>query len=102
MTTVTETMADFSQVKKASRDALRLRTEIIDRVLKAVADAAVAHTNEILRENQKDLDRMDPANPKYDRLKLTEERIQTIARDMRNVADLASPLGRTLETAYAT
>lgn len=97
MTTLTETAVDFSQVKKAGRDALRLQTEMIDSVLKAVADAAVAHTDKILTENQKDLERMDPANPKYDRLKLTAERIQTIARDMRNVADLPTPLGKTLE-----
>ena len=32
----------------------------------------------------------------YDRLKLTEGRIEGIAGDMRNVAKLASPLGRTL------
>lgn len=40
---------------------------------------------------------MDPANPKYDRLKLTEERLEGIASDMRNVAALPSPLGRILE-----
>ena len=40
---------------------------------------------------------MDPANPKYDRLKLTDERLEGIASDMRNVAALPSPLGRILE-----
>lgn len=44
-----------------------------------------------------DLGRMDVANPKYDRLKLTKERLETIAADMRNVAALPSPLGRILE-----
>ena len=39
---------------------------------------------------------MQPDDPKYDRLKLTEARLQDIAKDLRNVADLTSPLGRTL------
>jgi gamma-glutamyl phosphate reductase len=42
------------------------------------------------------LSRMDPANPKYDRLKLTEERLAGIAGDMKNVASLPSPLGKLL------
>ena len=40
---------------------------------------------------------MDPANPLYDRLKLTPERLEGIASDMRQVAKLPSPLGRILE-----
>lgn len=39
---------------------------------------------------------MDPANPKYDRLKLTEERLQGIAADMENVSTLPSPLNKVL------
>ena len=39
---------------------------------------------------------MDPSDPKYDRLKLTKERIVAIASDIRNVAALPSPLGRIL------
>lgn len=39
---------------------------------------------------------MDPADPKFDRLKLTEQRIEDIAADIRNVASLPSPLGRVL------
>jgi glutamate-5-semialdehyde dehydrogenase len=48
-------------------------------VLQDVAAEAIAQTNYILAENQKDLDRMDSADPKYDRLKLTAERIKGIA-----------------------
>ena len=40
---------------------------------------------------------MDPKDPKYDRLKLTVERLQGIAADTRNVATLPSPVGRTLK-----
>lgn len=97
MSTLAETAADFSAVKRAGRDALRLQSDSINTTLRAVADAAVAQTDRILAENQRDLNRMDPDNPKYDRLKLTPSRIESIASDIRNVADLPSPLGKTLE-----
>jgi glutamate-5-semialdehyde dehydrogenase len=37
---------------------------------------------------------MDINDPKYDRLKLTPSRIKNIASDIRNVANLESPLGK--------
>ena len=84
-------------VRQASRRLALLDEKQINEVLFAVADAAVKHSKEILEANREDLQRMDPANPKYDRLKLTEERLEGIASDMRNVAALPSPLGRILE-----
>jgi len=69
---------------------------VINNVLNQVADAAVVETDFLLTENQKDLDRMDPHDPKYDRLKLTADRIKDIAAEIRNVANLQSPLGRIL------
>jgi glutamate-5-semialdehyde dehydrogenase len=50
----------------------------------------------LLTENQKDLARMSPDDPKYDRLQLTESRLQDIALDMEKVAALTSPLGEVL------
>jgi len=70
--------------------------ETIVSVLNDVADAAIANTPHLLQENQKDLDRMDVNDPKYDRLKLTESRIKDIAKDMVNVAKLPNPLGHLL------
>lgn len=87
----------FAAVQEASRQLPALSDARINQVLEAVADAALAQTEHILSENRKDLARMDPANPKYDRLKLTEERLKGIAADMRNVASLPSPLGRVLK-----
>ena len=87
----------FQQVKQAARKALRLDADTINQVLRTVADEAERQTEHILQENQRDLDRMDPQDPKYDRLQLTEARIRTIANDMRQVAELPSPLGKTLD-----
>jgi len=86
----------FKQVLKASRSLNLISVETIHQVLTAVADAAEQNTELILAENAKDLARMDQNDPKYDRLKLTDERIKGIASDMRNVASLSSPVGRLL------
>ena len=87
----------FEQVQEASRELVMLENDRINEILLAVADEAVAQTDYILTENGKDLARMDEADPKYDRLKLTASRIQDIAADMRKVAELPSPLGRVLK-----
>lgn len=87
----------FATVQAASRELALLSDDIINQILNAVADAAVAETSFILAENKKDLARMDKNDPKYDRLKLTEERLKGIAADTRNVATLPSPLGKVLK-----
>ena len=73
----------FTTVQAASRKLALLDDQTINRILNAVADAALA--------------RMEQSNPKYDRLKLTEARLKGIAADTRNVATLPSPLGRVLK-----
>lgn len=87
----------FIAVQAASRKLALLSNEMINQILNAVADAAIAETPFILSENAKDLARMDKKDPKYDRLKLTAERLEGIAADIRNVATLPSPLGRVLK-----
>ena len=77
--------------RRASHRLLRLTDEETNAILIETADALVAATDDILAANALDLSRMDPANPKYDRLKLTPDRIAGIAADMRNVASLPSP-----------
>lgn len=83
----------FEAVKLASRKLALLDSKKINEVLISVADAAIDKTDVILKANQLDLQLMDSSNPKYDRLKLTAERIMDIASDIRNVASLPSPLG---------
>ena len=87
----------FVAVQKASRKLIGLSDERINEVLNAVADEIAGETEYILQENAKDLARMEPTNPKYDRLKLTVDRLKDIASDMRSVATLPSPLGRILK-----
>lgn len=90
------TKEQLQQVLQASRKLNLVSVEKINEVLADVADAAEKNTEYILQENRKDLKRMNPDDPKYDRLMLTKERIAGIAADIRNVASLPSPLGRVL------
>lgn len=83
-------------IKLASRHLASLSTEAINTLLVDMANAVERGTDAILAANAHDLERMDPADPKYDRLRLTAERISGIAADCRNVASLPSPLGRVL------
>lgn len=89
----------FRNVKEASRTLVSVDESTINQLLLKIAFEAEKQSAFILSENKKDLDRMDPSDPKYDRLKLNEERIKGIAGDIRNVASLPSPLGKVLDEA---
>ncbi len=85
----------FSKAVKASRNFTE--HDRVNELLLYLADMLEKQQKELLRANQRDLDKMSLSDPKYDRLRLTPERIADIAADMRNVAALPSPLGRVLE-----
>jgi glutamate-5-semialdehyde dehydrogenase len=69
----------------------------INKILNDTADALLRTKEAALAANRKDLLQMEESDPKYDRLKLTSERIDGIANDMRQVALLPSPLNRILK-----
>ncbi len=83
----------FERVKRASKSLALLSDAQRNEVLLAVADAIVSQQERILKANAEDLAKMEKSNPLYDRLQLTENRLEGIAADMRNVATLPSPLG---------
>lgn len=88
----------FQSVRTASRKLAMWDVETVNALLCAVADKIEEKTDSLLEANREDLQRMEVSNPKYDRLKLTKERLSGIAADMRQVAALPSPLGRVLES----
>ena len=83
----------FECVKRASKSLALLSDDQRNEILNAVADAIISHQNRILDANAQDLAKMSKDNPLYDRLQLTESRLEGIASDMRNVATLPTPLG---------
>nr|Q3ARL1.1 RecName: Full=Gamma-glutamyl phosphate reductase; Short=GPR; AltName: Full=Glutamate-5-semialdehyde dehydrogenase; AltName: Full=Glutamyl-gamma-semialdehyde dehydrogenase; Short=GSA dehydrogenase [Chlorobium chlorochromatii CaD3] len=84
-------------VVRASRELVTLSDEAINRLLLDLADQIPNHQTAILEANQRDIERMDSANPMVDRLLLNEARLQAIAADIRNVASLPTPLDAVLE-----
>lgn len=97
MTANPQTQRQFEAVKRASRTMSSVTPEQTTRALEALADALVANTAKIVEANVKDLARMDPADYRYDRLKLDAKRIEGIAADTRNVAHLPAPCGEVIE-----
>ena len=87
----------LQKVKKASKTLGLLTDSQRNEILQTVADAIITETPTLLQANAEDLAKMDPANPLYDRLQLTEQRLLDIASDMRHVSTLPSPLGRILK-----
>lgn len=89
-------------VKKAYQNEQFITDQVRNKVLIELADELVLNIDEIIKQNQKDLAKMEATNPKYDRLLLTNERIISIANDIKHVASLPSVLNlviteRTLE-----
>jgi len=68
--------------------------------LRAMAEALDHNIDLIVKENEKDiaeLEKKDPDSPLVDRLLLDRKRIQEITDSLRQVAELADPLGEIVE-----
>lgn len=87
----------LAAAREASNALARLTPERTAAVLERLAVRTVAATDALLDANRRDLERMDPADPKYDRLLLNPERVEAIAADIRKVASLPAPQGERLE-----
>ncbi len=90
-------LSSLKEVKEASRKLVGLSDSLIKEILGEIADSTWDHRVQILRANEMDLSRMNPEDPKYDRLLLNEKRLASICEDLRKVAALPSPLGITLD-----
>lgn len=88
---------ELEATREASRHLIEHESAQIDAVLIALAEKIPAAAASLLEANRSDLARMDPSDPKYDRLMLDEQRLLAIAADLRQVASLSSPIGEVLE-----
>lgn len=93
------TLEILKQAKAASPKLALLSEEQKNKALLAMADALVAHTEEILLANEADIlavrDSMNPVM--VDRLRLTRERIAAMAEGIREVVALPDPVGSVIE-----
>lgn len=87
----------LESIKNASRSLTKLTEKKANKILQDLATLTLDQIPEIIKENKKDLDQMDSSDPKYDRLKLDEDRIKSIAKDILSVVELPSPLKKILE-----
>ena len=83
--------------REAARELARSDDAAVRTVLYGLAEKTMANCEEILAANRSDLSRMPEDDPKYDRLLLNPERLEAICNDLRNVADLPTPVGEILE-----
>ena len=90
-------MQKLSKVQKASRKLAGLPDGKVNEALVCLSSEILLSKDQILAENKKDLENMSAKDARYDRLKLTEERLEGISKDIRNIALLDSPLGKILE-----
>ena len=93
-------MTEMLKAAKAAKSEIsRLSTEQKNNALLAMADALLARQAEILTANAADLEQAkDTISPvMLDRLRLTSERIEGMAKGIREVAVLPDPVGRQLD-----
>ncbi|MBV6426981.1 MAG: Gamma-glutamyl phosphate reductase [Haliscomenobacter sp.] len=101
MQTISSSSSDalLAQLEATHIASGQVRT-LSDARKKALLERLAAHvesaTAAILEANRKDLDRMDPADPKYDRLLLDGSRLASLAQSIREVASLPDPSGAVL------
>lgn len=86
----------LEKVSQASVEAAALSRESKLAFLNGLADALVASSARIIEANKRDLDRMDDADPKKDRLLLNEARIQGLADSLHDIMKLEDPTGKVL------
>ncbi|MGT2959105.1 glutamate-5-semialdehyde dehydrogenase [Streptococcus bovimastitidis] len=89
-----------SQAKKASSELLKLSTSQKNSFLMRLAQDLVEQSAMIMAENQKDMAKAKEhgiSDIMLDRLLLTEERIEGIAKGVRQVVELQDPIGQVLK-----
>lgn len=86
----------LESVSKASVSVRKLSLLSKKNIVSGLADLLISNEQAIIRENQKDLDRMEDSNPKKDRLLLNEARIKDLASALNDILKLEDPTGKVL------
>lgn len=86
----------IEQTYTAAIDLRRVADKQLKKTLIDLAEALISNTSTLLKANQKDLSKQDPANPRNDRLLLNEQRIKNIANSIKKISRLPNPTGQVL------
>ncbi len=88
---------NFEYTKQTSRQLCLKSDTDFNKTIAHLATLTRQNMATILAENAKDLALMEKENPKYDRLLLNADRLESIAKDLEKVSQLVSPLNKILE-----
>lgn len=81
----------FLKATQASKAIKRISTSKKKQILEGIAAKLEANIKLIIAQNQLDLDKMDDADPKKDRLLLNAERIASLSKSLHDIALLQDP-----------
>lgn len=95
MQSIEQQLRNASQAKRA---IAKLSARDKQNVLTHLSQQLLAEKERIKHENQRDLHNMDPADPRYDRLMLTDERIDSLASSLSDILRLPDPTGRMISS----
>jgi glutamate-5-semialdehyde dehydrogenase len=84
------------KVKAASHSVSQISEDLRSQILNDLSAELLNNASRILEENQRDLAMMPESSPLYDRLQLTQERLEAISHDIAKIAVFPSPLQRVL------
>ena len=90
----------LEEAKKTSRTIANLSTKTKNKVLNEMADALMAHCDYIIDHNIKDMSEgrlNNLSDALLDRLLLTGDRVQAMAKAIRQIADQTEPVGKILD-----
>lgn len=87
-------LENLQKVKIASDNFKNLSFEKRNKIIKEIWDSIRQNKEIIKKENQKDLSEMDKKDPMYDRLLLTDERIELIAKWCYDLVNISDPLSK--------
>lgn len=86
----------LKQAKASCRQMQNIDGKTKERALKRISDALIHHMNFILEANAKDIEKAKDngiSDAMVDRLRLTKERIEAMAKDILKVIQLDDPIG---------
>lgn len=86
----------LKRASKATKEIQSLSEEKRIALLHSLAKHLRDSKEEILAHNLLDLQKMDDSDPKKDRLKLTNDRIEDLASSLNTIAELPNPAGQIL------
>ncbi|MBI4232517.1 glutamate-5-semialdehyde dehydrogenase [Candidatus Peregrinibacteria bacterium] len=94
---MTKLIKTLERVRESARTLELLDENKIRFVLEDLARALIIGKEDIIKANARDIKKMSSRHPMYDRLLLTETRLEAMAADIKKIANLPSPINQVLE-----